>query len=187
MADPAISEYPLDHPDGPQGFKRDGFKGMRRTAINQFAKPFFFYHKGKDDEGNTIDIPDPNGTIEPFPDDMNKPALDSMMSLHLSQGKFGADPFNLRPQDKMAALEKQILELKERWESGTQRRSDPIPHDLLVETIAENQAVDDRVLGTPLEDLSWQDLKHRAKVLGIDPWKKSRAVVTALIEGREAE
>lgn len=156
-------------------FKIDGFRGLRRSELKAFARPFF------------ISEDNPNGTIESFKDDLPKEKIIPMLDMYLTQGKFGTDPFNLRPQDKMAAMEKQILELKERWESGTQRKTDPIPHDLLVKDMAQSQAADEKVLGHPLEDLSWDDIRHRATIHGINPWKKTRVVLTSEIEAKEAE
>lgn len=177
-------------------FKIDGFKGLRRVEINRFAKPFFTYHKGKDAEGKAVEIQNPNGTIESFPDDMAKPALDSMMSLYLTQGKFGPNPFNLRPQDEMAAMKKRLEELEAKYEgprpnpatevykSPTVEITDSVPIDPLLGPLVGEI---DTEKPKPLKDMEWQELQIHAKSLGLNTWKKTRPVVIAMIESREAE
>ena len=176
------------------GFARDGFKGMRRTEINKFAKPFF------------ITEDNPNGTIEPFPDDMEKKALDSMMSLYLGQGKFGDDPFNLRPKDEMADLRKQVEELKAMYQGPRANPATEVykpPPAKITEAMVqapsvslpggEDEPVEDMpkfVSGEPYvthEDMDWSSLRAKAKGMGIETWKKTRTVVIAEIEAKEAE
>ena len=176
-----IATKPMD------GFARDGFKGMRRTAINKFAKPFF------------ITEDNPNGTIEPFPDDMEKKALDSMMSLYLGQGKFGDDPFNLRPKDEMAEMRKRLEELEAKYEGPRANPATEVykpPADHVPATAHETVQTDgltpaERLAAQPdvlaHEDMDWSTLRAKAKGMGIETYKKTRPVVIALIESREAE
>ena len=176
-----IATKPMD------GFARDGFKGMRRTEINKFAKPFF------------ITEDNPNGTIEPFPDDMEKKALDSMMSLYLGQGKFGDDPFNLRPKDEMADLRKQVEELKAMYQGPRPNPATEVYKPPQSGHVHESSGhvLEPTTTGTPggeggpevkaHEDMDWPDLRAKAKGMGIETWKKTRAVVISEIEAKEAE
>ena len=192
MAEAAIiGRQPMDN------FIREGFKGMRRHAIVVFARPFF----------RTED--NPNGTIDPFPEDMEKEPLDMMMDLYLQQGKFGSDPFNLQPQDEMAAMKKQIAELQAAL-AGPKANPEnagykPPPADLILpnttndqyETATTHVAADGPVEDmpkfvsnapyVPLEKMPWRDLVAKSKAMGLKPYQKTRTVLISEIEAREAE
>ena len=156
-------------------FKIDGFKGLRRVEIKRFATPFF------------IREDNPNGTIEAFKDDMPKDTMVPMMDLYLSQGKFGADPFNLRPQDKMAALEAKFAALQAKFEGP---QANPATEGYKPPQTAQADPMEvDRscpAKDTALEDLSWDDLRTRARGRGNETFHKKRPQIIAEIEAIEA-
>lgn len=167
-----------------EGFALDGFRGMRRVAINQFAKKFF------------ITGDNPNGTIDPFPEDMEKEKLDSLMELYMGQGKFSADPFNLRPQDEIAEMKKQIADLQEMLKGPqanpetagykppqTGHVHESSGHVLEPTTVR----TPDSTLDVAHEDMPWAAIVAKAKGMGIKTWKKTRTVVISEIEAKEAE
>ena len=168
--------------DVAERFNIDGFRGLRRSELKAFARPFFISEDNQ------------NGTIEPFRDDLPKEKIIPMLDMYLSQGKFGADPFNLRPQDAMAAMQKQIAELQAKL-AGPQANPEnelykppPPPPPPKPSGDPNPPVIQEAETGTvALEDMKWQELCTYARAKGIDPWKKSRAVVTALIETAEAE
>ena len=181
-----IGRQPMDN------FIREGFKGMRRHAIVVFARPFF----------RTED--NPNGTIDPFPEDMEKEPLDMMMDLYLQQGKFGSDPFHLQPQDEMAAMKKQIAELQAAL-AGPKANPEnagykpPTVGQEIIGSLKEAVTMEQDVpppppnqpgqLGEALsnDELPWRDLVAKSKAMGLKPYQKTRTVLISEIEAREAE
>ena len=163
---------------------------MRRVEIKRFASQFF------------IREDNPNGTIEAFKDDMPKDTMVPMMDLYLSQGKFGADPFNLRPQDKMAAMEKKLEELMAKYEGPKANPATEVYKPPVAVVEAPSVPLDDPApdltemnhelakhfkQDTSLEDMPWRDLVSKAKGMGLKPFHKTRTVVISEIEAKEAE
>ena len=204
IADAAV----LLQTDMGERFKIDGFKGLRRVEIKRFASQFF------------IREDNPNGTIEAFKDDMPKDTMVPMMDLYLSQGKFGDDPFNLRPQDKMAALEAKLEALQAKFEGPKANPATEVyapqppnfdldppnpPPAKITEPMVQapsvslipggedgpqDTALEDmsfgEVIEESLENLSWKELRTKAKNMGLKPFHKTRTVVISEIEAKEA-
>ena len=186
MAEAAIiGQRPIDN------FVREGFNGMRRHAINQFAKRFFFYHMGKDEDGNPVKIPNPNGTIDPFPVDMEKPQLDTMMENYHALGKFGDDPFNQQPKDDVAELRQKLDALIEKYEgpkanpaTETFNTPTPVPKPEFTEL---NRELKVQFGHADLDAMEWNAFRKKAKDMGIETYGKTRVIITAEIEAKEAE
>lgn len=162
-----------------------GFNGMRRIEIVRFARPFI-----------------ESGVIDRFPEDLPKTKMVSLMDAYMGQGKFGHDPFGLRgPADEIADLKKRLANM-EKMVAGIGAAEKPAAPegDKLVRPFAH---LSDPTIPAPdpddplnpdppkkpekvgAADMHYRDLQARARELGIDPWRKKKAVLIAEVEAAE--
>ncbi len=161
-----------------------GFRGLRRTEINVFARPFV-----------------ENGAIDRYPEDMAMVPLVTLMESYMMQGKFGEDPFGTRgPQDEIEELKKRLA----RMEALVGNRTEPAPvEDVPVPvtnpalahpsdpTLPEDSPNPDSPPPNNSEKpgtkaiREYRELQAKARDLGIETWRKKKVVLIAEIEAAQ--
>lgn len=148
-----------------------GFAGLRRIEILRFARPFI-----------------KNGTIDMFPEDLEKPKMVNLMESYLGQGKFGPDPFGTRKAsgaDEIADLKARLADMEKMMTGLGAAEKSATPGTGYVAPPTGHVAEPTTMKGAA--DMDWPDLKARAAEFGIPTWHKKKEILVAEVEGAEME